>query len=320
MPVVTHISIVVPVYGCRGCLTELHRRIILAVEPISKDFELLFVNDASPDGSWNVIEELAARDPRVKGIDLSRNFGQHSALAAGLDHAEGDWVVVMDCDLQHLPEAIPTLYQKAREGYDVVFTRRVNRKDPFVKRVLSRAFSWVLGYLVDFKTDSTVSNFSMISRTVVQKLRTLREKNRSYPLFVRWLGFETTAIDVEHAERYAGETTYTFGRQIAFAIQSIVSQSDKPLRLSIKFGFGVSFMALLLGLYLAMRKFLWALPVEGWTSVIVSLYFLGGLLFANLGILGLYVGKIFDETKNRPIYVVKDVVNLPGARKARQEA
>jgi len=305
------ISVVVPVYGCEACLRALHERVSAALSPLVSEWELILVNDASTDGAWPVIRQLAEGDARVKGINLSRNFGQHYAIAAGVDAASGDWLVVMDCDLQHPPEEIPKLYRKAQEGHQVVFGRRAHRKDGFWKRLSSRLYIGLLGYLTGIKLDASISNFSIVSRKVVRNLRRFGEHSRSHPLFVDWLGFSPAFIDLEHAERFAGETTYTFAKLVRFAIDNMVSFTDRPLRLSIRFGLFVSLFAGSYGLYLLLRYFVYLRPVEGWTSVMVSIYFVAGLLFANLGVLGLYVGKIFEETKGRPLYVVRDVLNLP---------
>lgn len=304
------VSVVVPVYGCRDCLAALHQRLVATLEGLGVTFEILLVNDASPDESWTVIRSLAAEDGRVRGLDLSRNFGQHYAISAGVDFARGEWVVVMDCDLQHAPEGIGALLAKAREGYDVVFSRRVRRKDGLVKRLSSRLFGTMLAFLTGRRGDAAISNFSIVSRKVADRFRAFRERNRSYPLMVSWLGFDTAVVDIEHAPRFAGESSYSWSRQITFAVETIVSQTDRPLRLSIRFGFALCVGSLLFGLYLAARRIFWAVPVAGWTSVIVSIYFVAGLLFANLGVLGLYVGRIFEETKGRPLYVVKRTVNL----------
>ncbi len=264
------------------------------------------VNDASPDNAWEVITTLSNKDKRVKGINLSRNFGQHYAITAGLDFANGKWVVVMDCDLQDQPEEIIKLYNKAIEGYDIVFGQRVQRKDSYFKRLGSKLFYKVYDYFTESKVDNSVANFSIISYKVVEKLRTLREQNRSYPLFINWVGFKRANINIEHAPREEGKSSYTFKKLVNLAIDSIVSQSNKPLRLSIQFGFIVSFISIIYALWLVIRYFIYSTPVEGWTSVMVSIYFIGGLLFANMGILGLYIGKTFDESKNRPLYIVKE--------------
>ncbi|WP_228156466.1 glycosyltransferase family 2 protein [Arcobacter caeni] len=301
-----HISIVTPIYGCCSSLNSLYERLNRTLSTITNDFEIIMVNDASPDNAWEGIKELALKDKRVKGINLSRNFGQHKAITAGLDYASGDWIVVMDCDLQDQPEEIVKLYNKAQEGYDIVFGRRSERKDGFFKKLSSKLFYKVYDYFTESKVDNTIANFSIISKKVLDSLKELREQNRMYPLFINWIGFNKTEIDIEHAKREEGKSSYTIKKLIDLAIDSIVSQSNKPLKLSIKFGFIVSLLSLFYAFWLIVRYFLFSIPTEGWTSVMVSIYFIGGLLFANMGILGLYIGKIFDETKNRPIYIVQE--------------
>lgn len=302
-----HISVVTPVYGCAASLDLLHKRLVKTLEKITGNFEIIMVNDASPDNAWNKIKALAKKDKRVKGINLSRNFGQHRAITAGLDYAKGEWVIVMDCDLQDQPEEIIKLYNRAQEGFDIVWARRVERKDTFCKRLNSKLFHIIYDYLTEKKSDSAIANFSIVSNRVILAWKKLREQNRNYPLFIEWLGFDSTAIDVEHACRSEGKSSYTMKKLIAFAIDSIVSQSNKPLKLSIQFGFLVSLSSFVFALYLILRYFLSGIPVAGWTSVMVSIYFIGGLLFANMGFLGLYIGKIFDESKGRPIYIIEDL-------------
>ncbi len=301
-----HLSIVTPVYGCCKSLNELYRRLSLSLSQITKDFEIIMINDASPDDSWSVIQKLAKNDKRVKGINFSRNFGQHYAITAGIDYAQGDWVVVMDCDLQDQPEEIIKLYNKAKEGYDIVFGRRHIREDSFIKKLGSKIFYKIYDYFTESKVDNSVANFSIISVKVVKELRKLKEQNRAFPLFVNWVGFKRTNIDIVHAKREEGESSYTLQKLINLAIDSIVSQSNKPLKLSIKFGFILSFLSIFYAIWLVLRYFIYSVPVEGWTSVMVSIYFIAGLLFANMGFLGLYIGKIFDETKDRPLYVIQE--------------
>jgi len=301
------ISVVSPVYGCCDSLNDLYARLKESLSTISEDFEIIFVNDASPDNAWDTIKELVAKDNRVKGINLSRNFGQHKAIAAGLAHAQGDWVVVMDCDLQDQPEEIIKLYNKAQEGYDVVFGRRVIRNDSFFKKLGSKIFYKIYNYFTETNIDNSVANFSIISNQVLQELQKFREQNRSYPLFVNWLGFRRINIHINHSKREDGKSSYTFQKLMNLAIDSIVSQSNKPLRLSIKFGFMLSFLSIFYGIWLILRYFTQSIPVEGWTSVMVSIFFIGGLLFANMGFLGLYIGKVFNETKNRPLYLIQEI-------------
>ena len=301
-----HISVVTPVYGCARALPELYERLVATLTPITENFEIIMVNDQSPDEAWEVIMQLAVRDPRVRGINLSRNFGQHKAITAGLDYAEGEWVVVMDCDLQDQPEEIRKLYDKAQEGYDVVFGRRANRKDSFFKKLSSKLYNTAFEFISGMKTDESTANFSIISQKVVHYFRKMREQNRGYAPFVTWLGFRRADIDIEHAPRAYGKSSYSLRKLITLAVDSIVAHSNKPLRLSIEFGFLMTILSLLYALWLVYRYFAYGIPVPGWTSVMVSIYLIGGLLFANMGILGLYIGKIFNETKHRPLYVVSD--------------
>ncbi|MCG3717813.1 glycosyltransferase family 2 protein [Aliarcobacter butzleri] len=299
-------SIVIPVYGCCKSLVNLYERLTKSISLITDNFEIIMINDSSPDSAWEVIKELAQKDDRVKGIKLSRNFGQHKAISAGLDYANGDWIIVMDCDLQDQPEEIIKLYNKVQEGYDIVFGKKIERKDRYFKRLGSKLFFKIYDYFTDSKVDSTVGNFSIISKKVLSSLTQMREQTKAYPLFVNWIGFRKTEVLIEHSERKEGKSSYDMKKLVNLAIDNIVSQSNKPLKLSIKFGFILSIFSLLYGSWLIFRYFMFSIPVEGWTSVMVSIYFIGGLLFANMGILGLYIGKIFDETKNRPIYIIQE--------------
>jgi len=304
------ISIVSPVYRCGNCVAELHRQLVAALEPLVSSFEIVLVNDGCPDNSWDAILAVAAQDTRVKAINLSRNFGQHYAIAAGLHHCSGNWVVVMDCDLQDRPAEIPRLYRKALEGYDVVYALRSERHDSWIKRTLSRSFSMVYNFLSEMKIDPRACNFSIASRQVIDGYCRMKELNRSYHLLLRWLGFRATYLVVEHAERFAGNSAYNLRRGFLLAVESITSQSNKPLVMAIRAGFLMSGSALLVGALYIARYFTRGVGVEGWTSVIVSIYFIGGLLLANLGIIGLYLGKVFNEVKERPLYVIKEEVNF----------
>ncbi|HEX7192457.1 MAG TPA: glycosyltransferase family 2 protein [Thermoanaerobaculia bacterium] len=304
------ISVVAPAYRCALCLPELYRRLTQALEPLTSRFEIILVNDASPENDWAVIQELAAADHRVKGVDFSRNFGQHHAISAGIDYAKGDYVVVMDADLQDQPEEIPRLYAKLEEGFDVVISKRSNRKDPFLKRLYSRLFSALYNRLSDVPIVEGSANFSIFTREVADHYRRLRERTRSFGLLLLWLGFRVAYVDVQHAARYAGTTSYTFLKGLQFAFDALVSQSDQPLRISIKLGTLTSAAAALYACWLAIRYYIHGVAVAGWTSVMVSLFFLSGVILADLGVIGLYLGKLFDEVKRRPLYVVRGTVNI----------
>ena len=300
------ISIVSPVYGCRDSLDDLYTRVKDSVSQITDDFELIFVNDRSPDNAWEKIKELAKKDKRVKGINLSRNFGQHKAISAGIDYAKGDWIVVMDCDLQDRPEEIVNLYNKAIQGYDVVFGKRTGRKDSITKKFFSTLFIKVYDYLSGTKTDMSIGNFSIISKKVADNLKKMSGQHRPYSFFVIWLGFNRTSIPVQHAKREVGQSSYNFKKLVELAFDNIVSQSNKLLKVSTYMGFVITLISIIYIIYLVLKYILTDEIVPGWTSTMVSIYLMSGLLFLFLGIIGTYIGKIFDETKNRPLYIVDE--------------
>ncbi len=299
-----HLSIVIPVYKAENCLAELYCRLKESLEGVSPHFEILLIEDCGGDRSWKIIEELSNVDSRVRGIQFSRNFGQHYGITAGLDHCNGDWVVVMDCDLQDRPEEIPRLYAKAQEGFDVVLARRGLRNDPALKRFTSWLYYKAFNYLADLDYDGETGNFRIISRKVVVSFRGMRERLRFFGGLIAWMGFPTASIDVQHDERFAGRTTYTFRKLWRLAAETIIAYSDKPLRLAIRFGFSISVLAFSYGGYIVYRALVHDTPIMGWSSLIASLYFLGGIVISILGVLGVYLGKTFDETKRRPLYII----------------
>lgn len=300
-----HLSVVVPVYRGEECLDELYRRLVQNLEPLTPSFELVLVEDCGPDRSWAGIQRLAASDPRVRGLQLSRNFGQHPAITAGLHAARGEWVVVMDCDLQDRPEEIPNLYAKAREGYDLVLARRANRKDSGAKRLSSWFFYKVFNYMTDLDYDGSVANFSIVSRRVVEELRGMNEQVRFYGGFLTWMGFAKAYVDVEHAPRFKGESSYTLMKLFKMAMPIILAYSNKPLRLCVYGGLLLSVLSMLGGAVHLARVLLYGSAVMGWPSLIVSIYFSTGAVIFVLGVLGLYLDRIFMEVKRRPIFIVR---------------
>jgi dolichol-phosphate mannosyltransferase len=304
------ISVVTPVYGCGEGIRELYSRLKDVLGKMAGDYEIIFVNDASPDNAWPIILELCNEDRKVKALNLLRNFGQHQAIAAGLSQASGDWVVVMDCDLQDQPEDIARLYNKAAEGYDVVFGRRLERKDSFFKRYTSILYHKFYAYFTEVKTDGAIANFCIFSSDVLRRLNALDERYRNHVLMINWLGYNQTSIVVEHARRQHGKSGYSFIKLVNLAIDTIVSQSNKPLNISIKLGFLMSFLSIMYACWLTVRFFIYSTPVTGWTSVMVSIYFVGGLILAGIGFLGVYLGKVFDEMKNRPLYIIREKINF----------
>jgi polyisoprenyl-phosphate glycosyltransferase len=304
------LSVVSPVYGCADCLSELCSRIATAAAELSVDYEIVLVCDASPDAAWPRMQELSAADARIKGLRFSRNFGQHSAIAAGLAHARGRWIVVLDCDLQDPPAAIPALYAKAQQGFDVVVAERKRRKDGFFKRLSSRLFYRTLAWLTGDAYNPETANFGIYSRRVVDTVLTLQESGRFFPLLVRWSGFPYATLAVEHGSRASGRSGYTLVAAIRLALDVITSYSDQPLRLVAKLGllFGLlSFVFVGLGLW---KYFAGDIAVAGYTSIIASIWLVGGTILLSLGVVGLYIGRIFNEVKRRPHYVVAERLNL----------
>jgi len=300
-----HVSVVVPVYKAENSLDELYRRLKTALEGISPDFEIVLIEDCGNDNSWQVIERLATADPRIRGIQFSRNFGQHYGISAGLDICQGDWVVVMDCDLQDRPEEIPRLYAKAQEGYDIVLAQRGPRRDLLLKRITSWLFYKIFSYLADIEYDGESGNFRIMSRKVIVNFCQMREQLRFFGGLVQWMGFPTASIQVEHAERFEGKSTYTFAQLWKLASEAIIAYSDKPLRLAVRLGFLMAFFSFCYGAYILGHALIYGSAIPGWSSLIVSLYFIGGIIIAILGILGIYLGKTFDETKKRPLYIIR---------------
>jgi dolichol-phosphate mannosyltransferase len=298
-----HLSIVTPVYRAEDCLEELYRRLVAVLSGMTRDFEIVMVEDCGGDRSWEIIRELARKDSRVKGIQFSRNFGQHYGITAGLDNCDGDWVVVMDCDLQDRPEDIPLLYAKAQEGYDVVHAQRDRHQDALVKRWGSNLYFKLLEYFADVAYE-TPGNFRILSRKVVENFRRLREQLRYSTGLLHWMGFPTAYVEVQQAERYAGKSTYTLAKLWKLAFEIMIAFSDKPLRLSVRLGFIIAFLAFCYGVTIFVRALLYGSAITGWASLIVSIYFIGGIIISILGVIGIYLGKTFEETKKRPLYIV----------------
>lgn len=305
------LSIVSPVYHGEKMVAELVRRNKESMASITKDFEIILVNDASPDGSWEKIVEQCRLDPRVKGIDLSRNFGQHYAITAGLRHVSGEWVVVMDCDLQDRPEEIPNLYRKAQEGFDIVYARRAQRKDGCLKRLSSTLFHRVFDLLSGMESDTAIANFGIYRRCVIDEFNKMPERARSFTALLHYLGFRTAAIDVEHAARADGKSSYRLSTLLRLTADLIISNTNRPLQVAVGLGFAMSAVSFFMALYNVFAKCLGLIAVPGYTTTVFSLWFVGGLQLFVMGILGLYVGKIFDQVKERPLFVVREKVNLP---------
>jgi polyisoprenyl-phosphate glycosyltransferase len=300
------LSVVVPVYCCARCLRELAQRVFAALDPIGT-VELVLVCDASPDDSWAEIRAMAEADARVRGLLLSRNFGQHCAISAGIENARGTWVYVMDCDLQDPPEDMPALWQAAQAGNDIVLGQRLERQDHALKRAGSALFYRLLGFLTDTRFDASVANFGIYHRRVIDTINAMPERARFFPLMVRWTGFRSATVPVQHARRSHGASSYSFGKLLRLGVDVILSYSDKPLRLVVKLGFVVSMIALLIALMAVYGYAIGEITVAGFTSLLASIWLLGGMLLSCVGVIGLYVGRIHSDVKKRPYYVVQAI-------------
>lgn len=304
------ISFVVPVYGCPDALEELHARIhatcgALAVEP-----ELVMVDDCCPRGSWAVLQKLAAADPAVRAVRLSRNFGQHPAIQAGLRQATGDWIVVMDCDLQDQPEELAKLYARAKEGAHVVRAVRSQRQDSPGRRLISWLFYKMLSWLTGVEHRREIANFGIYSRKAIDALISWNEIDLYFPAAIQWVGFRSADVDIQHAPRKHGKSSYSFGALLRLSMSVIIAFSDKPLRLAVQSGFFVSALSFAMGLTLFVSALMRAFTVPGWATIVVSIFFVAGVIIAMLGFVGLYVGQVLRQVKGRPNFIIDEIALL----------
>ena len=304
------ISIVSPVYRAEKIIDDLVSEIIKSVSPITADFEIILIEDCGPDNSWKKIEENCHKDLRVKGIKLSRNFGQHYAITAGLEAAKGEWVVVMDCDLQDRPDEIPNLYKKALEGFEIVYAQRADRKDSFLKKLSSKMFYAVFSYLTETKQDSSVANFGIYHNKVTKAILQMNDHIRYFPTMSRWVGFNSANLPVKHSDRAEGKSSYSFRKLLSLAFNNMIAFSDKPLWLMVKFGAFISFISFLIGLAYLIQFLTGNISEPGFTSLILSIWLLSGITIFMLGIVGIYVGKTFEKAKGRPNYIIHKNLNF----------
>ena len=305
-----YISVVSPVYKAENIIQELVRQLDFEISKITPNFEIILVNDCSPDDSWNQIKIECEKNSKVKGINLSRNFGQHYAITAGLNYACGEWVVVMDCDLQDRPEEIYFLHKLALEGNQSVFAQRVVRNDNLIKKLSSKLFYIIFSYLTETKQDGSVANFGIYHNSVIKAVLSLGDKIRYFPTMVQWVGFKKAYLPVKHDSRFEGKTSYNFNQLLKLAISTILAFSDRPLRLTLKVGFIISFSSFLVGLFYYFGYITKKITISGFTSIIISIWFLSGIIIFIIGFLGLYIGKIFEQVKDRPSFIVQNKINL----------
>ena len=305
------ISIVVPCHNEEEMVPIFHKEITAVSEQLPDAvFEMIFVNDGSKDATLAELKRVASLDERVHYLSFSRNFGKEAAMYAGLKHAHGDFVCVMDCDLQDRPDEIPNLYRKAMEGWDSVFAQRTVRNDTFFKRFFSKTFYAFFSYLTDTKQDPSVANFGIYHRRVIDAMLTMRDQIRFFPTMVQWVGFRKYYLPVQHSERFEGKTTYNFKSLIRLAINNMIAFSDKPLRLTVKAGFTIASLSVLVALVYLVLYLTGAIQVLGFTTLVLSIWFLAGIVISILGVVGLYIGKVFEKVKDRPTFIISKACNL----------
>lgn len=304
------LSVISPEYRGEKSVAELVVRITNSVSAITDDFEIILVNDASPDNTWLEIVKVCANNEKVKGINLSRNFGQHNAITAGMTYAQGEWTVILDCDLQDKPEEIPHLFAKAQEGYDIVYARRVVKHVGWWKRFSSKAFHAVLDWLSGVHTDHAIGNFGIYHRKVVQAILSIPQQTRGLQTMLDIVGFNRSSIEVEQAESARGKSSYTLRKLFRLAFNVILARTNKPLRMAVSIGFTMSALSFLLALYNLIAKWVGIIQLSGYTTTVFSIWFVGGLILFVMGILGLYIGQIFDQVKGHPLFIVDKTLNV----------
>jgi dolichol-phosphate mannosyltransferase len=306
-----HLSIISPCYGAPTLLRELARQIDEVAKSITPDYEIILVEDGSPDNSREIIRSICEENKKVKAVFLSRNFGQQPAINAGLDASSGEWVAILDCDLQNPPSHIRSLYEKAQEGYDIVFASRQERPDSYFMTQGSKMFNKLIGYLTNTKQDESIAEFAIYNRKVVDAMRQMGDYVRYYPLMDKWVGFRMTKVQVPHDERTDGKTSsYSMLKRIDLAITTTIAFSTKVLRLIVYAGSLLSILAICFALYLAIEFMITGIDVSGWLTLFVSMWFIAGVIITVLGIVATYIGYIFDEVKRRPTYIIGEKINF----------
>lgn len=304
------VSIVIPVFNEEEVLPETYRRLTAVMEKTNQSYELLFVNDGSRDRSRTILEELVQKDRRVRAIHFSRNFGHQAAITAGMDYARGEAVIVIDADLQDPPEVIPEMLAKWQEGYEVVYGKRLKREgETFFKRLTASLFYRFLQRMTNVDIPLDTGDFRLLDRKVVEVMRLLREKNRFVRGLVSWVGFRQVALPYVREKRFAGETKYPLRKMLKLAWDGITSFSDKPLKIASYIGFLLSLVSFVYLLVILISKLLGKNTVPGWASLAVINLFFSGVILIILGVMGEYIGRIYDEAKNRPLYIVEKITD-----------
>lgn len=304
-------SVIVPAFNEQEVIYETYKRLKAVLEGINAPYEILFVNDGSKDNTGAILSKICDDDKNIRLIEFSRNFGHQIAITAGMDYAKGDCIVVIDADLQDPPELIPQMIEEWRKGYDVVYGRRTERKgETFFKKATASIFYRFLKSMTDFDIPVDAGDFRLIDRKVCDALKKIKERNRYVRGIISWLGFKQTAIYYTREKRFAGTTKYPLKKMIKFAFDAITSFSYKPLKLASYTGTLLSFFSFIYLLVVIAKKLIGNIPVEGWASMMAISLFFNGVILIILGMIGEYIGRIYDEVKNRPLYIVKNEKNI----------
>jgi glycosyltransferase involved in cell wall biosynthesis len=305
------VSIAIPVFNEEENISVLFDRLKTILRELPYTFEILFIDDGSTDGTYLAIKALQQHDPRVKALSFSRNFGHQAALTAGLQFATGDAVITMDGDLQHPPSLIPTLIEKWQEGFQIVYTTRESTVDePFFKKITSHVFYRIINAFSDTHVQPFGADFRLLDRSVVNSLNTLEERDRFLRGLIGWMGYSATGVPFTADARMAGTSKYSTRKMMKFALDGILSFSAAPLHLVTYLGLIVSVLSFLYGFYSIYAYFFTSLTIPGWTSILVAVLFLGGIQLISIGFVGEYLIRIYNEAKGRPLYIIKDTVNL----------
>jgi dolichol-phosphate mannosyltransferase len=314
-------SVVAPLFNEADNLEVLYARLKPVLDELADGkWELILVDDGSVDDSWRVVTELHERDPRVQGLRFSRNFGHHNAIAAGLDFSRGQRVVTMDSDLQDQPEEIPKLAAKMDEGYELVYAERMERQHSLPKRLASQMFMRMMQSLADVPYPITGAVYRLMSRRFVDELCRLRERHRLFTGLTAWVGFKQASVPVTHGARHAGETKYSLGKMLRLAADTVTAFSAKPLYYVIYLGGAVSALAVLFAVYVIVRYYVTGYSTEGWASIMTAITFFSGLILFTLGAIGQYVARIFEQSKERPIYIVAETAADVGVERTAASA
>ncbi|HPJ20858.1 MAG TPA: glycosyltransferase family 2 protein [Clostridia bacterium] len=304
-------SVVIPLYNEEEVVLECIRRVSGVLEDIDGDYEVIFVNDGSRDRTMELVQKECEKNRKLKVLSFSRNFGHQIAITAGMDHAQGDAVIVMDADLQDPPEVIKDLIAKYKEGYDVVYAVRSKRKgETFFKKFTSKIFYRFLRYMCSIDIPVDTGDFRLISRKVCNVMKNLTERNRYVRGLVSWVGFKQAAVEYVREERFAGETKYPLRKMLKLSMDGITSFSTKPLTMSKNLGFLTAAAGFIYMIVVVLQKFVFGRTVQGWASLAVLILLLGGIQLIMLGFIGEYIARIFDESKNRPLYIIEEKINI----------